>query len=389
MWVSDDRQELGGRGNTPKRQGRGYQKRGCVVLLFGVVLGVGLSLVPTRWQQRLLAEDAKPRPVSERGALPPDEQAQVDVFDRVGPSVVYITNMALVRRRFSLDVFQIPKGTGTGFVWDEDGHVVTNYHVIEGANQILVTLDGGERLPAKVVGVAPRKELAVLRIDTGGKVLRPVSVGRSANLKVGQRVYAIGNPFGFDHTMTSGIVSALGRELKASNGRTLEGLIQTDAAINPGNSGGPLIDSAGRVIGVNTAIYSKTGAYAGIGFAVPIDELNDVVPKLIAHGKLLRPTLGIRIAPEHLTRRARIAGVLVWDVVAGSSAERAGLRPTREARGRLVLGDVIIAIGGNAVRSGEDLLGLLESRKPGEVLDVTLQRGNKRVVVKVTLGAAQ
>src|SRR6185503_17716225 len=230
------------------------------------------------------AEPLQLRPVAVRGPLSPDERNTIAVFEAVSPSVVYITTVQHVRDFFSRNVMRVPQGTGSGFVWDEQGRVVTNYHVISGAQEALVTLGDQRSYSAKLVGASPEHDLAVLEIDVPENLPPPVPVGSSAELRVGQTVLAIGNPFGLDHTLTTGIVSALNRTVENERGGPIENVIQTDAAINPGNSGGPLIDSAGRLVGINTMIYSPSGAYAGIGFAVPVDTINRVVPRIIAYG---------------------------------------------------------------------------------------------------------
>ncbi|MBX3465869.1 MAG: trypsin-like peptidase domain-containing protein [Planctomycetes bacterium] len=362
----------------------------CGALLLVVVL-LGLSLAAAWRGPRFLAPPpVEPRVVTARGDLAQDERAQVELFERAAPSVVNVTNLAVRRDRWTLDLAQIPQGTGTGFVWDAAGHVVTNFHVIDGAHQVVVTLVDGTELAARVVGVFPDKDTAVLRVDPGaGRVLSPIALGTSADLRVGQRVYAIGNPFGLDHTMTSGIVSALEREIQAANGRIIDGVIQSDAAINPGNSGGPLLDSAGRLIGMNTAILSQTGAYAGIGFAVPVDTVRHVVQQLIEHGRVLRPTLGVQLAAEALARRAGLEGALVLDVVPGSPAARAGLRGTVRAGRQVRLGDLITAIDGKGVRRPDDLLNALERRQPGDTVRLAVQRDGQRLEVEVTLEAAR
>ncbi|MCW8141444.1 MAG: trypsin-like peptidase domain-containing protein [Planctomycetota bacterium] len=362
----------------------------CGALLLVVVL-LGLSLAAAWRGPRLFAPPpVEPRVVTARGDLAQDELAQVELFERAAPSVVNVTNLAVRRDRWTLDLAQIPQGTGTGFVWDAAGHVVTNFHVIDGAHQVVVTLVDGTELAARVVGVFPDKDTAVLRVDPGaGRVLSPIALGTSSDLRVGQRVYAIGNPFGLDHTMTSGIVSALEREIQAANGRIIDGVIQSDAAINPGNSGGPLLDSAGRLIGMNTAILSQTGAYAGIGFAVPVDTVRHVVQQLIEHGRVLRPTLGVQLAADALARRAGLEGALVLDVVPGSPAARAGLRGTVRAGRQVRLGDLITAIDGKGVRRPDDLLNALERRQPGDTVRLAVQRDGQRLEVEVTLEAAR
>ncbi|HHH13620.1 MAG TPA: trypsin-like serine protease, partial [Thiolapillus brandeum] len=232
----------------------------------------------------LLALTAEPRAVTPRGSLAEVEQTNIAIFRKASPSVVYITTTEDLVNLWTRDITRIPRGTGSGFVWDGHGHIVTNFHVIEGASAAYVRLQDQKTYRAVLVGASPADDLAVLRIQASLSILKPLPIGSSADLQVGQMVYAIGNPFGLDHTLTTGVISALDRTIRTENG-VVDGLIQTDAAINPGNSGGPLLDSAGRLVGVNTAIYSPSGAYAGIGFAVPVDRVNRVVPQLIAHGR--------------------------------------------------------------------------------------------------------
>jgi S1-C subfamily serine protease len=271
-------------------------------------------------------------------------------------------------------LFESPQGTGSGFVWDQEGHIITNFHVIQEASGAKVTLADNSDWEAQLVGVAPDQDLAVLSIKAPAERLHPIPVGTSANLQVGQKVFAIGNPFGLDQTLTTGIISALGREIQARTGRDITGVIQTDAAINPGNSGGPLLDSASRLIGVNTAIFSPSGSSAGIGFAVPVDTVNRVVPQLLRHGRVIRPGLGVRIADDATVTRLGLAGVLIFDVTEGSAAARAGLRGTRrDDQGRLILGDVIVAIDDNAVTSIHDLMTVLDTYKVGDQVTVAVQ----------------
>jgi S1-C subfamily serine protease len=328
--------------------------------------------------------------VTPRGALRSEERATIELFRAASPAVVFITSIALRRDAFRFNLLEIPRGSGSGFVWDDRGHVVTNFHVIQGASAAKVTLADQSTWEAELVGVAPEKDLAVLRIDAPVARLRPIPVGTSHDLLVGQTVLAIGNPFGLDQTLTTGVISALGREIESAARIPIRDVIQTDAAINPGNSGGPLLDSAGRLIGVNTAIYSPSGAYAGIGFAIPADTVNWVVSDLIAHGKVMRPTLGVELASTELARRLGIDGVLVLDVVPGGGAARAGLRPTRrDAVGRIVLGDVIVAVDGERVRSSNDLVLALEQRKVGDAVTVTVQRDRHKQDIRVTLGPSR
>ncbi|MFP3939419.1 MAG: S1C family serine protease [Thermoanaerobaculia bacterium] len=331
--------------------------------------------------------DVEPRPVTERSELAAEEKATIELFRSSSPSVAFITTHELRRDVFSLNLTEIPRGTGSGFVWDREGHVVTNFHVIQRANRAQVTLGDRSSWEAELVGAAPEKDLAVLKIDAPRDVLRPIPVGRSYDLSVGQKVFAIGNPFGFDQTLTTGVISALGREIESLARIPIRDVIQTDAAINPGNSGGPLLDSAGRLIGVNTAIYSPSGSYAGIGFAIPVDTVNWAVPELIAHGRLVRPSLGVELASDRIARNLGIEGALVLRVVQGSGADEAGLRPTTQTRsGRIRLGDVIVAVEGTSVTSSNDVLLALERRNPGETVTLTVLRDEREVELQVELG---
>ncbi|HET9823028.1 MAG TPA: trypsin-like peptidase domain-containing protein [Burkholderiaceae bacterium] len=336
-------------------------------------------------------DTAAARAVTPRGPLAADEQANVDVFRRVSPSVVHITTLETQRDLFSLNVMQVPRGTGTGFVWDERGHIVTNFHVIQGGNAARVTMADQSTYNARLVGAFPDRDLAVLKIDAPAAKLPPIPVGTSRELQVGQRVYAIGNPFGLDQTLTLGIVSALNREIESFNSRTIRGVIQTDAAINPGNSGGPLLDSAGRLIGVNTQIASPSGASAGIGFAIPVDEVNRIVPRLIRDGRFVRPALGISAGPVALSRALNLPrGIAIVQVGSGSPAARAGLQPFRRDRnGDIVAGDVLTAINDQPVADLDDMLAVLEQRQPGESVTLTLWRGGSTRKQAVTLAASE
>ena len=333
--------------------------------------------------------DSAPRAVSPRGALAADEQANIDLFRRTSPSVVHITALGVQRDLFSANVQQVPRGTGTGFVWDGSGHIVTNFHVIQGANGARVTLADQSSFDAKLVGAFPDRDLAVLAIEAPKDKLPPIALGSSRDLLVGQRVYAIGNPFGLDQTLTTGIVSALNREIESFNNRTIRGVIQTDAAINPGNSGGPLLDSAGRLIGVNTQIASPSGASAGIGFAIPVDEVNRIVPRLIRDGRFVRPALGISAGQANLQRALNLPkGVVVVQVAGNSTAARAGLQPFRRGqRGEVVGGDVITAINDEAVADMDDLLAHLERRNVGETVALTVWRGGQTRKLNIVLSA--
>jgi len=308
--------------------------------------------------------DLRPEPIPE--GLTEEETRNIRIFREASRSTVFITNVGLRRDRWSFRVFEVPQGSGTGFVWDRDGHVVTNFHVIENSRQLIVTLFDRTEYPAEVVGVAPEKDIAVLKIDAPAEVLEPLHVGSSSDLVVGQRVLAVGNPFGLDQTLTVGVVSALGRELRSPNDRTIRDVIQTDAAINPGNSGGPLLDSRGRLIGVNTAIYSPSGASAGISFAIPVDTVKRLVPQIIEFREPVRAGIGIFAVPDHLARRFGIEGVAVAEVQQGGAAERADLQPLRITRqGKIVSGDVIVAVDDAPVRTLDELQYAFENRGPG------------------------
>ncbi len=362
-----------------------------LTLLAGVVLcGALFVLAVTEWFG-YSAQPAQPRAVTARGDLAEDEKNAIEIFENASPSVVFITTKQQVRDFWSRNIFTVPKGAGSGFIWDEQGHVVTNFHVIEGASEAIVQLNDGRSLKAGLVGVSPAHDLAVLRIFVAFDKPPPVPIGTSGDLKVGQKVFAIGNPFGLDYTLTSGLVSALDRTLGEGRGRIIKHLIQTDAAINPGNSGGPLLDSAGRLIGINTAIYSPSGAYAGIGFAVPVDTVNKVVPELISKGQYVRPTLGISVdnrLNQLITERLGVKGVVVLDVEPGSAAEQAGLvGVTQTGFGGVDVGDIIIAINGQPIESISDLLDFLEEHRVGDQVRLTLLRDNTQVSVDLVLQA--
>ena len=333
---------------------------------------------------------ATSRTVTARGELFSDERSTINLFRQASPSVVNITTIGVERDLFTLNLYQIPQGTGSGFVWDINGDIITNFHVIQNADSAQVTLADQSNWKARVVGVAPDKDLAVLRIDAPANRLRPIPIGTSKDLQVGQSVYAIGNPFGLDQTLTTGVISALNREIESVTRRPIQGVIQSDAAINPGNSGGPLLDSAGRLIGVNTAIYSTSGTSAGIGFAIPVDTVNRIVPELIRSGKIIRPGLGIQIADDQIAQRLGVTGILVVDVARGSAAAKAGIQPTRrDAEGRLRLGDIITALDGKKVESPTDLYLLLEKYKIGDAVNISILRNGKTVETKVALEAVQ
>ncbi|RMG33664.1 MAG: PDZ domain-containing protein [Gammaproteobacteria bacterium] len=353
------------------------------VLLF--VLWQFLPLI----EHYLIGLTAEPRPVTARGDLAADEKTTIQIFERASPSVVYITTRQRVIDVWTRNIFSVPKGTGSGFIWDDLGHVVTNNHVIEGASEALVSLNDGRSYRAVLVGASPEHDLAVLRINVAFDRPPPVPIGTSHDLKVGQKAFAIGNPFGLDYTLTGGLISALDRSLTEENGNLIRHLIQTDAAINPGNSGGPLLDSAGRLIGINTAIYSPSGAYAGIGFAVPVDTVNRVVPELIARGRYIRPSLGV-VTDEAISRavtsQLEVPGVLVIKVQPGSVAEASGLRPTRlGSSGEVIPGDIIQAVDGKPVDSVEALNALLDDYRIGDRVRLTLWRNGVKQDLEVVL----
>jgi len=335
--------------------------------------------------------EAVPRSVAPRGALGADEQANIELFRRASPSVVHITTLETQQDLFSMNLQQVPRGTGTGFAWDEHGHIVTNFHVIQGGSSARVTLADQSSYPAKLVGAFPDRDLAVLKIEVPAAKLPPIALGTSRDLQVGQRVFAIGNPFGLDQTLTTGLVSALNREIESFNQRSIRGVIQTDAAINPGNSGGPLLDSAGRLIGVNTQIASPSGASAGIGFAIPVDEVNRIVPRLIRDGRYLRPALGVTAGPAALQQALHLPkGVALVQVTSGGPAARAGLQAFRRgANGDVVAGDVITAINDEPVGDLDEMLAQLERRQPGDGITLSLWRNGKLRKQRVVLAGGE
>jgi S1-C subfamily serine protease len=364
---------------------RDFSRR--LLMIVAAALAVGLAW-PWLAGLREPPPPPEPRVVTPRGDLADDEAATIELFEAARGSVVFIATQAQAVDPFTRNVFAVPRGTGSGFLWDDRGHVVTNFHVLEGASAARVRFADGATAPAALVGADPRNDLAVLRIEPEGPLPAPLAVGASGDLQVGQKVFAIGNPFGFDFSLTTGIVSALGRELPGEAGVAIRGLIQTDAAINPGNSGGPLLDSAGRLIGVNTAIYSPTGGSAGIGFAVPVDTVNRVVPQLIATGRYSPPVLGVDVDSQinELAARQGVDGVLVLGVRPGSPADAAGLRPARFGPdGTVLIGDVIVGLAGRAVEDVDDLFAALEAHSAGATVPVEVLRGEERLVVNATL----
>lgn len=333
--------------------------------------------------------EAPPRTVTPRGDLAEDEKATIELFEKSRSSVVFITTAQLVRDAWTRNVFSVPRGTGSGFIWNDAGHVVTNFHVIQGSSAATVKLADGRTYRAALVGASPAHDIAVLKIGVGFQRPPAVPVGTSADLKVGQKVFAIGNPFGLDWTLTTGIVSALDRSLAGeAGGPMIDNLIQTDAAINPGNSGGPLLDSAGRLIGINTAIYSPSGASAGIGFAVPVDTVMRVVPQLIQTGRYIRPALGVRVDENINTRLQALIGgkgVFVLSVSPGSAAFRAGLLGAEVTPQGIIPGDRIVGIDDVPVTDVADLLAALDKKSVGDVVVLSVERGGTTRDVPVEL----
>ena len=368
------------------------------IILWMVILAIGF-FIGTSWNKTDStatnnAIQTEPQTYEIPVELPVDlneaEKALIKRFEVAAPSVVFITTSQVKRDYWTRNVYEIPSGTGSGFFWDEQGHVITNYHVVKGASRAEVTLNDHTSYDATLVGAAPEKDLAVLKIDAPKKLLRPLPVAKSSNLLVGQSVLAIGNPFGLDQTLTTGIISALGREINSDAGIPIRDVIQTDAAINPGNSGGPLLNSSGQLIGVNTAIYSPSGAYAGIGFSIPADVVSWVVPELINYGKIQRPTLGVELANSSVTERLGLKGALVIDVIEGSGAAKAGIQPTyRDQYGRIQLGDVITAINDDTIEGSSDLILTLEKYKAGETVDVQIMRDEIVKIISVVLDKAR
>jgi len=340
-----------------------------------------LSYWTTPSDKPTLNPNAEPRTITPRGDLAEDEKSTIELFEKSANSVVFITTSQQVRMYGSAKVSEMATGQGSGFVWDKEGHIVTNYHVVQstanGSGTARVTFADASTYVATIVGSSPEHDLAVLQVSNfPGDSLEPIEVGESANLQVGQSVFAIGNPFGFDHTLTTGVISGLGRSIEAEDGRQIDDLIQTDAAINPGNSGGPLLDSSGRLIGVNSAIYSPSGAYAGIGFAIPVDTVNSVVTELIRHGQIKRPYLGVRVAPPTINARLGREGALVAEIVPGSPADKAGFQPTILTNDQQVaLGDLIIKIDDKPIKNFGDIVQQLFKHKVGDTVRVTVIRG--------------
>jgi S1-C subfamily serine protease len=320
-----------------------------------------------------------------RAQLLEDERNTIEIVKKNKNSVVFITNIGLVRDWF-FNEEKVAKGSGSAYIWDDKGHIVTNFHVIEDGTEFTVTLPNQEQRAAKLVGKDATKDVAVLQIQGSLKDLVPVKVGLSKDLQVGQKVIAIGNPFGFDHTVTTGIVSALGRKMLGAGDVTIRDMIQTDASINPGNSGGPLLNSSGEIVGMNTMIISPSGSSSGVGFAIPVDTIKQVVPELIRYGKVVRPDVGVSLLPDQYNQRFGIKGAAVWEVPSGSAAAKAGLSGlSRDRFGRLLLGDVIVGLDEAKIGSYDDLYSALEAHKIGDIVTLTVDRGGKARKVRITL----
>jgi S1-C subfamily serine protease len=358
----------------------------AVLLVSAALLAITWYALP-RWSPYFqTAVAASPRPTTERGQLTGEEQQNIDIFEKWKASVVYIATSDRVMDYWTRNVTNVPRGTGSGFIWDPAGHVVTNVHVIAGAAAANVKLADGRDYEATLVGASLAHDIAVLKIRVPKNQPQPMAVGTSHDLRVGQKVFAIGNPFGLDWTLTTGIVSALDRSLVGDSGSVIRHLIQTDAAINPGNSGGPLLDSSGRLIGVNTAIYSPSGASAGVGFAVPVDTVNRVVPQLIANGHYAPPSLGIEVDDLLSRAVARELGVSGVAVLRASKSASASLRGARlGARNTIIPGDVILAIDGKQVGTAAQLAATLDDYEVGDRVMLSVWREGKQLQVAAVL----
>ena len=382
----------------PPRMPESGATRGSMFLLVLLMLTAGAIVgwyIAHGVADRTSTSESTPaatRPVTPRADLSELEKTNIRIFKDTNPSVVFISTVAQ-RRNFFGETTQVPEGTGSGFVWDKNGHVVTNFHVIRNASGGTVTLWDNSHYPFELVGRSPNNDVAVIKINAPAEKLRPIIVGSSHDLQVGQAVYAIGDPFGFDQTLTTGIVSALGRTIASPTGAPIANTIQTDAPINPGNSGGPLLDSAGRLVGVNSAIVSPSGSSAGIGFAIPIDTVNRVVSQLIAHGKIVRPSTGIELS-DQLSQLAReqfgTKGVMILSVEPNSPAAAAGLRGAETNEfGGVTPGDIIQKINDLPVNTSEQFYDAVEDYRPGDTVALQIQRGDDKKTIQLKLGAPE
>ncbi|TCJ86833.1 DegP2 peptidase [Cocleimonas flava] len=361
-----------------------------IIFILTAITAVSLlltSFIPNVSNNNLSAETI-PANIARRADLTPEEKGTIAIFRHNNPSVVYISTVKRVINVWTRDIAEVPSGTGTGFLWDNKGHIITNYHVVEQNKTARVRLNNKKTYTARIIGRSKRHDIAVLKLDGVKNLPRPIQPGSSKSLIVGQKVYAIGNPFGLDHTLTTGIISALGRTIKNST-LNMDDLIQTDAAINPGNSGGPLLDSAGRLIGMNVAIYSPSGASAGIGFAIPVDKVNRVVPNLIKNGRYIRPHVGITAndtANKLLIKELGIKGLLILEVERDSPADKAGLIDSKLVNGDLILGDVVQAVNGKKVEDLNDFLDIIEQYQINDtVMLEVLRQGKTRLKIPLHL----
>jgi 2-alkenal reductase len=362
-------------------------KEGYVPIRFLRIAIVWLLLLATFWVfepylTALWFSASAPRTVAPRGNLAASEQASIELFKNVSPSVVHVFARAVSSSSLFSDDQETAVQSGSGVVWDTAGHVITNNHVITGTAQIGVRLSSGEFVEARVVGAAPNYDLAVLQLERTRSALRPIAIGHSADLQVGQNTFAIGNPYGLEQTLTSGIVSAVRRRLPQGNAREVKGMIQTDAAINPGNSGGPLLDSAGRLIGINSAILSGSGASAGIGFAIPVDMVNRVATELIRTGHVPLPGIGIVAAKQDEATSLGIDGVIIVRTLPDSPAAKAGIEGV-SANG--VIRDVVTQVNGKPIHSMDELASTFEDAGIGKQVTLTLERGGQARTVNVVV----
>lgn len=384
--MTSEQQSL--RFDSPARKSSITQKW-LIVILFVLIAIMTYELVSRKLRQPTFR-------IPDRTDLTQSELRTIELFRESSPSVVHIrtSEIALEAGPVSMNLQKTPQGSGSGFIWDRKGHIVTNFHVIQKADEVTVTLADNTTWKATYVGFAPSKDLAVLKINAPSEQLKPIKVGASTDLQVGQTVLAIGNPFGLDQTLTTGIISGLGREIISVTGRSIRNVIQTDAAINPGNSGGPLLDSSGHLIGVNTAIYSSSHVYAGIGYAVPVDLVSRFVPQLIRYGVIQIPSLNFTGVDDFLTRRLRLNnllprdshGVMVQNVIPGGAAELAGLEAIRlDNKGNLVLGDLIMQVDQIPISDANDLLDALETHKVGDEVSLIVLRNNQKMKLSTKL----
>lgn len=357
-------------------------------LVINLVLALTLFSVYFFWDKSEMNSGRHKEQTIELAELSEFSRNNIQVFKHASPMVVYVHNMLNYQELFSDNITEVQQGTGSGFVWDNKGHVVTNFHVIKEADNIAISMKNGRRFEASIVGVEPRKDIAVLKITLEQKFESTFNqmIADSSSIFVGQKAIAIGNPYGLDHTLTVGAISALGRTMKSVAGTTIKNMIQTDAAINPGNSGGPLLDDRGRLLGMNTAIFSRTGSNSGIGFAVPSNTVNRIVSELIAHGKISLAGLGIFRIDDAVAKSLKIKGVIIASVVKNSGAAKAGLQGTLRLRnGQIRIGDVIVGINGSKVSNYDDLYHLLERKKAGERVKVRYLRDKQFYEVTVEL----